>query len=281
MRILITGGSGYLGNALTEFLINNDYTVCIYSRDEYKQALMRDKFGTDKVRYLIGDVRDKDRLYRALLGTDAVIHAAALKRIEVGHYNTDEVVKTNIIGSMNVVEAAHEAGVEKALLVSTDKAWQPISPYGQSKALAESLFLNANNMYGLQGPKYSVVRYGNVWNSTGSIYQKWKALIAQNKPVPVTDPECTRFFMTIEEAVALVCSALAEMKGGELIVPENLPAYRVGALALAMSAQMDVGILPPWEKRHEGMKDGLTSDKAPRLTVDDLRKICYITGISR
>lgn len=275
MSILIIGGTGTFGRAFTsKALANGVERVCIYSRSEWTQAQMRSQFADDpRLRWFIGDVRDRERLTRAMRGVDVVVHAAALKRIEVGHYSPDEMVKTNVDGTSNVVEAAFSAGVKKAVLLSTDKAYQPISPYGQSKALAESIFLNANNVFGQHGPAYSVVRYGNIFCSTGSIVPRWRELIAAGaKRVPVSDTECTRFFMRPEEAVDLVWKTIASMDGGELVIPNWLPAYRVGDLAEAMDVEMEVLGLPSWEKLHESMRDGLSSDRARRMEVDELRR---------
>ena len=199
--VLITGGSGFFGRTFTQYLLDNNLAdrICIYSRDEYKQSVMRHDFVDDRIRYFIGDVRDLARLTRAMRGVDTVVHAAALKRIEVGHYAPEEMVQTNVHGAMNVIDAAFAAGVEKVVALSTDKAYQPVSPYGQTKALAESLFLAANASH--HGPQYSVVRYGNVWKSTGSVVPVWIDLLARGTPrVPVTDPDATRFFMTALEA---------------------------------------------------------------------------------
>jgi UDP-N-acetylglucosamine 4,6-dehydratase len=212
-------------------------------------------------------------------GIEVVIHAAALKRIEVGAYNPLEVKKTNIDGAANVIEAATDARVEKVIALSTDKAFEPISPYGTSKAFAESLFIAANNTRGNFGPRYAVVRYGNVWGSTGSVVPTWRKMIAhhlenmgqgEHPTVPVTDPECTRFFMTMDEAVELVLQTATSMNGGETVIP-HLPAYRLGDLAEAMGAQMHVRGLPTWEKRHESMGPGNSSDCARRMTVQELR----------
>ncbi len=232
---------------------------------------MRRAFREDaRIRFFIGDVRDRDRLELAMERVDWVIHAAALKRIEVGAYNPSELVKTNVIGSQNVIDAARRQGVAKALLISSDKAFEPISPYGQSKALAESLFLTANNIYP-HGPRYSVVRYGNVWRSTGSVVPLWKEILAAgSKSVPVTDVLATRFFMRLDEAVDLVLGTLRTMKGGETRVPQ-LPAYMVGDLAVAMGAEMDIRGLPEHEKLHESMANGVRSNLAQRMSVEELK----------
>jgi len=273
--ILITGATGAFGKAFTKYLLDNtdQDRICIYSRDEYKQSMMRDQFeDNQRLRFFIGDVRDQDRLRRAMEGVDVVVAAAALKRIEVGNYAPDELVKTNVLGAMNTIEAAHDAGVKKVVALSTDKAYQPISPYGQSKALAESLFLNANNTYGGHGPKFACVRYGNIWNSTGSVVPRWKQLIANGAVrVPVTDTECTRFFMLISEACSLVMDTIANMKGGELVIPDDLPAYRLGDLAEAMGVKMDINGLPHWEKISECMAENNCSNEARRMTIKELK----------
>lgn len=276
MSILITGGAGFFGRAFTRYLLTySDLDrICIYSRGEHTQAAMRDGLSPEdreRLRFFIGDVRDKERLTRAMRGCSYVLHAAALKRIEVGNYAPDEVVKTNVLGTLNAVEAAHDAGIERFLFISSDKAWQPVSPYGQSKALAESLVLNANNVFGGYGANYSVVRYGNVWCSAGSVVNRWRALIRQGaKSVPVTDPECTRFCMLPEQAIELVADTLFSDISHNLVVPEYLPAFRLGDLADAMGVAADILGLPSWEKKHEGMRDDLTSDKARRLSIADL-----------
>jgi UDP-N-acetylglucosamine 4,6-dehydratase len=278
--VLITGGTGYLGHGLVRRLLEQGcQRICIYSRGEYAQARMRAEFENDaRLRWFIGDVRDQQRLERAMESVEAVIHAAALKRIEVGAYNPDEMVKTNVLGSQNVIEAARRAGVQKVLLVSSDKAFEPVSPYGQSKALAESLFLAANDM-SPYGPRFAVTRYGNVAGSTGSVIPTWRqikekwseAIVWPKVKVPVTDPECTRFYMTRDQAVELVLTTLRDMVGGELAIPD-LPAFRLGDLAAAMDVDMDIRGLGAFEKKHEGMGPGNTSDMARRMDVSELRE---------
>jgi FlaA1/EpsC-like NDP-sugar epimerase len=231
------------------------------------------EFGNDpRLRFFIGDVRDEKRLRRAMHGVDVVVHAAALKRIEVGAYNPTEMVKTNVLGTMNVIEAATDAGVKKVIFLSTDKAFQPISAYGQSKALAESMILSANNTRGSDGPIFAVTRYGNVAGSKGSVIPKWRELIAQGKPVQVTDPECTRFWMFMDEAIDLVLDTILTMKGGELVIP-RLPAYRIGDLAEAMEAEVQIVGLMGHEKMHEGMMEGNTSDRARRISIEELKEM--------
>jgi UDP-N-acetylglucosamine 4,6-dehydratase len=277
--ILITGGSGAFGTALARELLSwaNPYDrIIIYSRGEHRQAEMARELSQidpgERLRFFVGDVRDRDRLRRAMEGVDTVIHAAALKRIEVGFYNPMEVKKTNIDGAANVIEAATDAGVAKVVALSSDKAFEPISPYGTSKAFAESLFLAANNMRGFHGPRFAIVRYGNVWASTGSVVPTWHKILASSDTVPVTSPDCTRFFMRMQEAVTLVMETVEAMNGGEIAIP-TLPAYRLGDLAEAMGAKMNVLGLPAYEKLHESMGAGLSSDRARRMSVAELKEI--------
>ena len=275
--ILITGGTGFFGRSFIKALLDRKLCdrICIYSRDEYKQHQLRKLFNNDKrLRYFIGDVRDKERLTRAMRHVDVVIHAAALKRIEVGHYNPDEMTKTNVIGSMNVIEAAEANNADRVVFLSTDKAFQPVSAYGHSKALAESLFIAANSMYGPDATKFAVTRYGNVAGSTGSIIPAWREILTNGAVVPVTDPECTRFFMMPWQAVNLVLSTLQLMCDDSFdfskpVIP-RLPAFKVGDLAEAMGAEMHVTGLPSWEKMHESMDHGNSSDLAEQMSVKEL-----------
>lgn len=276
--VLITGGSGAFGTACAKHLLSipDVKRIVLVSRGEYRQFLtsqeLKEYNTEDKLRFMIGDVRDRARLRRAMEGIDTVIHAAALKRIEVGAYNPIEMAKTNVDGAINVIEAAQDAGVKKVVALSSDKAYQPVSPYGTSKALAESIFLAANNTTGWNGPRFAACRYGNVWNSTGSVVPVWRGMIERGeRVVPVTDPDCTRFFMRMSEAVNLVLHTVETMKGGELAIP-TLPAYRLGDLAEAMGVEMRITGLPPWEKKHEGMCDGNISRDARRMSIDELKK---------
>jgi UDP-N-acetylglucosamine 4,6-dehydratase len=276
MSVLITGGTGFFGRSFVDVVRREALfrRICVFSRNEAAQAAMRERFSGDDMRYFIGDVRDRSRLSRAMRGVRVVIHAAALKRIEVGRYNPTEMVRTNIDGTINVIEAAEEAGAEVVVLISSDKAFQPISAYGHSKAMAEALFVAANDMVAHNGPRYVVVRYGNVFGSTGSVFVRWRDMIAAGETVvPVTDPDCTRFYMTASEAVALVNGAIASAREGKkqtMFVPE-LPAYRVADLAEALGVGIRITGLPDWEKRHESMGDGNSSDVARRMTVDEIR----------
>src|SRR5882724_2846247 len=278
--LLITGGSGAFGTACAKRMLVTaplPHRIVIFSRGEHRQADMARELAPlddpdQRLRFFIGDVRDRDRLRRAMEGIEVVIHAAALKRIEVGAYNPLEVKRTNIDGAANVIEAATDAGVKRVVALSSDKAFEPVSPYGTSKAFAESLFLAANNTRGFHGPHFAVVRYGNVWASTGSVVPTWRKILETSDTVPVTDPECTRFFMRMREAVDLVWDTARTMEGGELRIP-TLPAYRLGDLAEAMGAEMNVLGLPAYEKLHESMGPGNSSDKARRMTVAELKTI--------
>jgi FlaA1/EpsC-like NDP-sugar epimerase len=275
--VLITGGSGAFGTAFVKHLLGAldcPQRIVVFSRGEHRQAEMARELGPDeRLRFFIGDVRDRDRLRRAVEDIDVVIHAAALKRIEVGQYNPLEVKKTNIDGTENVIQAATDGRVSRCVLVSSDKAYQPISPYGTSKAFAESLFLAANNTRGAYGPRFQVVRYGNVWGSTGSVVPLWRSILRTSDTVPVTDPECTRFYMTMRQAVELVYLTAENMAGGGTVVIPTLPAYRLGDLAEAMGAKMNVLGLPSWEKRHEAMGPHNGSETARRMSVAELREV--------
>lgn len=278
-NILITGGSGFFGHGFVkEALAQGADRVCIYSRDEFKQAQMRDKFGDDpRLRFFIGDVRDRLRLRRAMEGVDYVVGAAALKRVETCEYNILEAIKTNIDGTVNLVEACLDAGVKKAIYLSTDKASNPQTSYGFTKALAEKIILGGNAYAGSDGTRFCTTRYGNVWKSTGSVVPKWLAMKAQGATtVPVTDPDATRFFMTLQEAVDLVIRTFGVMAGGEIVTP-TLPAYRVGDLAEAMGLKMDITGLTNGEKQHEEMIPGESSEFARRMSVDEIKLWLSVT----
>lgn len=275
--ILVTGGSGSFGRAFVKSALRCGWSrVIVFSRDELKQAQMAAELKPldpgGALRFFLGDVRDLQRLRRAFEGVHTVVHAAALKRIEVGHYNPMEMVKTNVQGAMNVIEAASDCGVQKVVALSTDKAFQPVSPYGTSKAMAESLFLASNNTRSVNGPRFAVTRYGNVAGSAGSVIPTWRRMLSDGADhVPVTDPDCTRFWMTMDQAVDLVAGTITTMQGGELRIPE-LPAYRVGDLVEAMGAKPKVIGLDEWEKKHESMCADRCSASARRMTVDELRE---------
>lgn len=284
MRILITGGSGFLGKGLITKLLNQDHDVRIYSRNEFNQFKIIDSFRDERLGGFVGDVRDASRLERAMDRVDVVIHAAALKRIETGFYNPDEMVKTNVLGSMNVIEASRKKKVPRVIFVSSDKAYEPVSAYGLSKALAEKLFLAANEMS--FGPRYIVCRYGNVAGSTGSVIPVWRSKMARNDKIVITDPDCTRFWMVLKEAVDLVLSA---MVAHEPVLIPTLPAYRLMDLAYAIQSevlsnqkidadqvyppsQFEVIGLNHYEKKHESMCEGRSSEHARRMSVGEIRE---------
>ena len=276
MNILITGGAGFFGRAFVKRLLQDSQAerIAIFSRNEWNQAQMRAELKDDpRMRFLIGDVRDSERLRIAMNGVDVVVHAAALKRIEVAEYNPMETVATNVLGTENVVRAAIDARVHKAVLLSTDKAVNPSTLYGLTKGVAERLFLQAEPYATPFGTKFAVCRYGNVSGSTGSVIPVWRRLIADgHTELPITDPECTRFWMTAREAVDLVMGTIETMDGGELVIPD-LPAYRLGDLASVMGAtglrriQMSGG-----EKTHEEMRPGETSADARRMSWTELKE---------
>ena len=268
--VLITGGSGTFGQAFVPVALKAGVErICIFSRGEHRQAEMRAQYNDSRIRYFIGDVRDRNRLRRAMEGIEVVVHAAALKRIEVCEYDVTELVETNINGTVNVIEAATDAGVQKVVGLSTDKACDPVNAYGASKLLVERLLLAANKSH--PGTRFAAVRYGNIWGSNGSVVPKWlDPKSGWRGKVPITDPECTRFFMLASEATELVMQTIRTMKGGELVIPD-LPAYRLGDLAEAMKVKTYTTGLPEWEKLSESMKTGHPSHEARRMSIQELQ----------
>jgi len=266
--ILITGGTGSFGQKFAEMLLtsHNPAAIRIYSRGELKQVEMERKFtefekkrGTDKLRFLIGDVRDRKRLYRALKGVNIVVHAAALKHVPVAEYNPAEAVKTNILGGMNLVDAAIDNDVERVLALSTDKAVHPVNLYGATKAVMEKIIIQGNVYRGAKGTLFSCVRYGNVVGSSGSViplFMKQK----ESGEISITDERMTRFWITLEHGVNFVINSLAQMKGGEIFVPK-IPSMKVTDLAdaIAPGAKRKVTGIRPGEKLHEVL---LTWDEA-------------------
>ncbi len=261
--ILITGGTGSFGKKFANMILSlyDPKKIIIFSRDEFKQykmtkdLLCRFPNKADKLRFFIGDVRDKDRLYRAFNGVDFVIHAAALKQVPACEYNPFEAIKTNIHGAQNVIDAALDCGVKKVVALSTDKAVNPINLYGGTKLVSDKLFISANAYTGEKGAVFSVVRYGNVAGSRGSVIPFFQSLLNKNeKELPITDFKMTRFWITLEEGVNLVFKALKEAKGGETYI-SKIPSFKVVDLARALSEDVElkeVGIREG-EKLHEVM----------------------------
>ena len=227
-KILITGGTGSLGTALTARLLKTDVDIIrIFSRDELKQSQMKLQFNNDRLRFLIGDVRDQERLEKAVEDVNMVIHTAALKQVPVIEYNPFEAIKTNVQGSQNLVEACLKKDVEFALAIGTDKAVSPFNTYGATKLLMERLFVSANYYKGSHKTKFSCVRYGNVLGSRGSILPTFIEQIISGKKVTITDPNMTRFNITIDQALDLIFRVVKNGHGGDVHVPK-LDAYRVG-----------------------------------------------------
>ena len=262
--ILITGGTGSFGNKFVDMIFKNysPKRIVIYSRDEYKQFVMQHKYKeilTDeqfaKLRFFIGDVRDKERLYRAFKGIDYVIHAAALKQVPACEYNPFEAIKTNIHGAQNIIDAALDCGVKKVVALSTDKAVNPINLYGGTKLVSDKLFISANAYSGGTGPVFSVVRYGNVAGSRGSVIPFFQGLLDEGKQeLPITDFRMSRFWITLEQGVELVFRAIRESKGGETYI-SKIPSFKITDLAQAMNPNgnmKEVGIREG-EKLHELM----------------------------
>jgi UDP-N-acetylglucosamine 4,6-dehydratase/5-epimerase len=267
-NILVTGATGSFGGAFLR-RVSKDFDVnklIVFSRDELKQYELRKLLGEDpRFRYFIGDIRDQSRLERAMHGVDFVVHAAALKQVDAAEYNPYEFIQTNVIGSQNVIEAAINSGVKKVIALSTDKASSPINLYGATKLAADKLFQSANHYSMSYGTSFSVVRYGNVLGSRGSIVPHFKALAAKGESLPVTDFRMTRFWITLDQAVDFVVSSLGVMKGGELFVPK-IPSVRITDLieAIAPGSKVhEIGIRPG-EKLHEEM----ISEDDSRRTVE-------------
>lgn len=294
--VLITGGTGSFGQTLAKRLLSEDVCkkVIIFSRDEWKQWEMQQSDSilhhqpgdASKIRYFLGDVRDPNRLIRAFNDVDIVIHAAALKQVPAAEYNPSEFIKTNVMGAMNVIDAAIACGVQKVVALSTDKAVNPVNLYGASKLCSDKLF-SAGNVYvgARRQTKFSVVRYGNVLGSRGSLIPFWQSLIAQGiTSLPVTDPRMTRFWITLDQAVDFVLSCSEIMQGAEIFVPK-IPSMKIVDLAKVLAPNLPLTIvgIRPGEKLHELMiseedaRHSLELDKyyliMPELIMQDPEKI--------
>jgi UDP-N-acetylglucosamine 4,6-dehydratase len=257
-EILITGGTGSFGNAFCDYIINSKTRVkrlVVFSRDEFKQSEMEKKYPVKKfpfIRFFLGDVRDSTRLHRAIENIDFVIHAAALKHVNLGEYNPMEVIKTNVIGAQNVIEACLDQKVKNVIALSTDKASSPINLYGASKLCSDKIFISANNIKGKRNIKFSIVRYGNVLGSRGSVLPIFLKSNKKNEPFKITDPKMTRFNITLEQGVDLVNWSFANNLGGEIFVPK-LRSFNILDLSRAINyrAKFNFIGIRPGEKLHE------------------------------
>ncbi|HIA01274.1 MAG TPA: UDP-N-acetylglucosamine 4,6-dehydratase (inverting) [Myxococcales bacterium] len=267
--VLVTGGTGSFGKKMISTLLSQSKArrIIVYSRDELKQFQMQQDYqGESRLRFFIGNVRDRDRLMRALTDVNYVIHAAAMKQIPAAEYNPFEAVKTNIMGAQNIIDAAIDCGVEKVVALSTDKASSPVNLYGATKLVSDKLFVHGNAYAGDHNTRFSVVRYGNVVGSRGSVIPFFRQLAESGSTVmPVTDERMTRFWITLEQAVDLVITAFREMTGGEIFVPK-IPSMKVTDLALAINPGCEINVIGirPGEKLHEEM----ISETDARRTVD-------------
>ena len=288
--LLVTGGTGSFGRKFIRTILE-DYKdvhrIVVFSRDELKQYEMQQElahFEHPGLRYFIGDVRDKDRLCQAMEGVDTVVHAAALKQVPAAEYNPFECIKTNVLGAQNVIEAALASGVQRVVALSTDKAAAPINLYGATKLCSDKLFVAANNYRGARDIKLSVVRYGNVMGSRGSVIPFFMER-KKSGVLPITDARVTRFNITLSEGVALVLQALRDMWGGEIFVPK-IPSYRITdvAAAIAPECRLEIVGIRPGEKLHEEMiteTDGLNTLEfskyfviQPAMPLWDARAYC-------
>lgn len=256
-NILITGGTGSFGRKYTDILLQNyePNKIIIFSRDELKQYEMAQEYSHKCMRYFIGDVRDKERLVKAMQNIDYVIHAAALKHVPIAEYNPMECIKTNINGAQNVIDASIINGVKKTIALSTDKAANPVNLYGATKLVSDKLFVAANNLVGDNDISFSVVRYGNVVGSRGSVIPFFKKLIEDGvSDLPITDDKMTRFFITLEDGVNFVLKNFERMQGGEIFIPK-IPSMKIVDMATALSPESKHKIIGirPGEKLHEIM----------------------------
>ena len=272
---LITGGTGSFGSAIVRALLNSTRPerIVVFSRDEHKQFVMREELPKDaRLRWFLGDVRDRARLRRAFEGVRYVVHAAALKQVGAAEFNPGEALKTNCDGTQNVIEAAIDAGVGRALLISTDKAVNPVSLYGATKLVAERLFLSAHAYAGSRPTEFAVLRCGNLIGSRGSVIPYWRSLVSRGTDtLPLTNAQATRYWLGEGEAVNAVLRALHGPYAALTTPP--MRAFAVGDLAEAFGLPVRLIGLRAGEKLHEELGDGSTSENAPRLTVSELRTL--------
>ena len=254
--VLITGGTGSFGHKFVEKALKSEKydRIIVFSRDEMKQFYMAERFGADpRLRFFIGDIRDEQRIKRALHGVDVVIHAAATKIVPTAEYNPTECIKTNVLGAMNLIEALHDSDVSKVVALSTDKASAPINLYGATKLASDKLFISAN-LYNAKKHKLSVVRYGNVMGSRGSVIPFFQRQLESNQPFTITDERMTRFMITLDEAVEMVEDAIQDMEGGELYI-RKIPSMNIVDILHAIEPNADYKLIGirPGEKLHEQM----------------------------
>ncbi len=281
--VLVTGGTGSFGKTFVRYILENakPKKVIVFSRDEFKQYQMQKEFPKEKypqLRFFLGDIRDRDRLYRAFEGVDYVIHAAALKHVPILEYNPTEAVKTNILGAQNIIDAALDKGVKKVIALSTDKAVNPINLYGATKLAMEKLLIAANAYAGSKETTFAVVRYGNVVGSRGSVIPFFKELVAKGeKTLPITDTRMTRFWITLQDGVKTVLFALKESVGGEIFVP-YIPSMKITDLAKAICPDCNYRIIGirPGEKLHETLLSEEESMHAVEVKSEDGRKYFVI-----
>jgi len=265
--VLVTGGTGSFGRKFIKKALELGVKkIIVFSRDELKQYEMAQTYTDPRIRFFIGDVRDKDRLYRAFEGVDIVIHAAALKHVGACEYNPFEAVKTNIHGAQNIIQAALDRGVKRVVALSTDKAASPINLYGATKLASDKLFVAANSYAGTKETRFAVVRYGNVVGSRGSVVPFFKKIRDTGK-LPITDTRMTRFWITLDQGVQFVLDSLERMHGGELFVPK-IPSMKITDLAEAIAPECEIEVvgIRPGEKLHEAM---ITEDDARRTLEYD------------
>ena len=263
--ILVTGGTGSFGRHFCKLMVTRfqPKVIRIFSRDELKQHEMRQEFGEEVLRYFIGDVRDPDRLRRAMEGVDIVVHAAALKQVPACEYNPLEAVKTNIHGAQNIIDAAIDTGVKKVIALSTDKAVNPVNLYGATKLCAEKIFIQGNSYSGDRGTRFSCVRYGNVIGSRGSVVPLFKEQKSRGK-ITITDLRMTRFWITLDQAVELVVKGLLHMQGGEIFVPK-IPSMKIVDLARAIAPECEIEVIGI--RTAERLHEALITEEDGRNTV--------------
>ena len=279
-KILITGGSGYLGRALSRRLLKeNVHSIRIFSRNESKQIDMQNEFEDNpKLRFFIGDVRDRERLFRAMEGVNVVFHTAALKHVPVVEYNPFEAIQTNVIGSQNVIDASHHENVERCVAISTDKAVSPVNVYGATKLLMEKLFVSANNYVDTikYSTKFLATRYGNVLGSSGSVVPKFIQQIKNNQKITITDPKMTRFTITIDDALDFILNSVSESQGSETFIPK-LKAYNImdlkdAIISILGDSPFEIINIRPGEKMNETLINKTEMD----YTIENEKKFILL-----